>query len=79
MLLVKQMENFKIDSLIDDLTQGVTCNGQPVDIDEEFKGDIAGLIKLIKFSLEKNIGPFTDWPEMMGLSFKVQSPAKDQK
>lgn len=67
MLLVNQMDKVSVADIIEALTTNVSCNGQQVDIDMEFRGNIKGLIELIKFSLRENIGPFSDWPEMMGL------------
>lgn len=71
-LLVNQMSKVNVADIIEVLTSNVKCHGQEVDIDTEFRGNVAGLIKLIKFALEKNIGPFGDWPKILGLRTQLE-------
>lgn len=78
MLLVSQMGKVNIADIIDLLTKNVTRDGNPVDVDVEFRGDVAGLMQLIKYALEKNIGPFGDLPQILGLKTQLDKLRETQ-
>lgn len=68
MLLVNQMDKTSVLDLVDILSENITCNGSPVDIDDEFKGNLGGLLILLEFVLKENVGPlFKDWLEAKGI------------
>lgn len=57
-LLVGQMENISILDLVTLLTQKITVDGKAVNIDEDFKGNLGGLVRLLEYVLKENVGDF---------------------
>lgn len=69
MLLVNQMDKISVADLVEVLTQNIYCNGEVIDVDKEFRGNIGGFLMLLEFIFKENIGPlFTDWLTAKGLS-----------
>lgn len=56
--LVNGLDKISVIDLVGHLTEGTECQGNIVDIDEDFKGNIGGLVKLVEFSLKENCGDF---------------------
>lgn len=76
-LIVSQLEKVSVLDLVTLLSQDITCNGDDVDINEEFKGNLAGLLILLEFILKENCGPFMkEWLEAKGLSLPSLAPRK---
>ncbi len=68
-LLVGQLGNISILDTVTLLTQKITVEGKLVKIDEEFKGNLGGLVCLLEFVLRENCGSlFTDYLQAKGLS-----------
>ncbi len=67
--LVGQMENISVLDIVTLLTQKITVDGNPIDIDEEFKGSLGSFVRLLEFILKENCGSFfTEYLEAKGIS-----------
>lgn len=58
-IMVHFVRNLDSDTLLNytkDLLSGAKVNGQPLDIDVEFEGNMGGWIKLVAFALKENFG-----------------------
>jgi hypothetical protein len=68
-LLVTQLDKVSILDLVTLLTQNIKKKGVVVDVDEEFKGNLGGLIALLEFVLKENCGSFfVDYLQNKGIS-----------
>ena len=48
----------EVDELVFKMLEGVTCNGERIDLDEHFKGKVHELVELIMYALEVNFKGF---------------------
>ncbi len=85
MLLVSQSDKMGFKGLLDTLTLGVTVDGQPCDVDVEFRGKVGYLFALLEYILRENCGSlFThylqakgfDLPSLMEM-MKPREPTQD--
>lgn len=80
LLLVNQLDKISVLDLVTVLTKDVYFNGAKVDIDNEFKGNIGGLLILLEFILKENIGPLLkDWFEEKGFKIPYFSDQRNNK
>ena len=69
LLLVNQLDKISVLDIITLLTQNIKKDGQVIDVNEEFKGNLGGLIALLEFILKENCGSFfTDYLQAKGIS-----------
>lgn len=67
-LLVRQMNDISVMDVLTLLGQGITCNGTTVILDDEFKGNLGGMVMLLEFILRENCGSFfTDYLQAKGI------------
>jgi hypothetical protein len=70
-LLVAQMNNISVLDIVQLLTQKITLDGKAVNIDDEFKGNLGGLVCLLEFTLKENVGDFfTEYLQAKGISIQ---------
>lgn len=80
LLLVNQLNKISVLDIVNILTKDVYHNGSKIDIDNEFKGNTAGLLVLLEFSLKENIGPLLqDWFEEKGFKIPFFSDQKTKQ
>lgn len=71
-LLVGQLENVSILDLVSLLTQKITVDGKPINIDNDFKGNLGGLVRLLEYVLTENCGDlFFDYLQAKGISPQI--------
>jgi hypothetical protein len=69
LLLVGQLDKISVLEIVTILTQGIKRNGVDIDVDEEFKGDLAGLLTILEYILRENCGNFlADWLAVKGIT-----------
>ena len=79
-LLVGQLGNVSILDLVSLLTQKITVDGKAVDINEDFKGNLGGLVRLLEFVLKENCGDlFTDYLQAKGISTELLKGLMNKK
>lgn len=68
-VLAQQMEKPLFEELVDLLLEGLTKNGHPVDIEDEFRGKFHNYMKLVEYAFKENLAlPFVNWLEEKGFS-----------
>lgn len=68
-LLVGQLDKISVLDIVTLLTQNIKKNGEVINIDTEFRGNLGGLIAILEFILKENCGSFfTDYLQAKGLS-----------
>ena len=84
MLLVRQMDQVNLVTIVKSLLEGLTCNGVPVDPNEHFKGNFSGFLSIVEYALKENFGDFfTEYLKEKGLEIHslrealTQNQAKD--
>lgn len=79
-LLVNHMDKVSVLELVNIITSKVYKNSVPIDVDEEFKGNLGGLMILLEFILKENTGPLLkDWFEAKGLIAPFRSNQEQEK
>lgn len=69
LLLVGQMDKISILDIVTLLTQKIKCGGEVINVDNEFKGNLGGLVVLLEYILTQNCGSFfMDYLQAKGLS-----------
>lgn len=69
LLLVNQLDKVSVLDIVTLLTQNIKKSGKVIDVNEEFKGNLGGLIALLEFILKENCGSFfTDYLQAKGIS-----------
>jgi len=69
LLLVSQLDKVSVVDLVSALTLNVKKEGQPVDVNKEFMGNLGGFAALLEFILKENCGSFfTDYLQAKGIS-----------
>jgi hypothetical protein len=85
-LLVGQLENVSILDLVKLLTQKITVDGKAINVDEDFKGNLGGLVRLLEYILKENVGDFfieylqakgISTQSLMGLLEKKEETSKE--
>ncbi len=69
LLLVSQLDKISVLDIVTLLTQNIKKDGEVISIDEEFKGNLGGLVALLEFVLKENCGSFfMDYLQAKGIS-----------
>jgi hypothetical protein len=69
LLLVGQLDKISVLDIVTLLTQKIKKNGNDVDVDTEFKGDLGGFVALLEFVLKENCGSFfIDYLQTKGIT-----------
>jgi len=84
LLLVRQMDQINLIKIAQGLLADMTCDGQPVDADAHFKGNLSGFIKVLEFTLKENFSDFfTDYLMEKGLKIRslgeMMNPVKEEE
>ncbi len=71
--LTKSLKDLDKVNMVNQLLQGATCSGQPIDIHgDSMRGDISSFVSLIEFSLKENFTDFfTDYLKEKGLEIST--------
>lgn len=81
--ITARLDRLDMPNTVRDLFQGLACNGQQVNFDEHFRGNLGEMLLVLEFALKENFGDFfTKYLKAKGLEIhtlrEMMAPLKEE-